>query len=390
MRKIGSSQMRGGIVTPLFIYIILGLLILSIPPGMATGRTSVITDITHISSSQTATVITRSIDEAQHESNILPELLTDDYRSTSSQYTYDGIRPDVSVADNLRRSLQTADIPEVSISEYTYDIDSPGHIPHIPISIDGNAEFAAGGWPGDGSALTPYRIENYVINGSGSDCISIQNTDVYFIIDNCTLQDASGDYGLFLSEVVNGQVTETLFRDSSYGLFINYTSDCTFYDCTFESFVSMEGLLNGLTFDYCTFLEVTGIQSWSIDINYLEITNCDFIGLGYTVVHLTGGSHLTIDNCNFVNKQTPIFAGNFDQSSITNCNFTDGYWGVSFGGSNNIVAHNCFEDNGRGITGQPYALQVYGNNFHIYDNTFLNNSIGIKTRRLYDSLIEYN
>ena len=391
MRKIWSYQMRGGIITPLIIYIILGLLILSIPPGVVTGRTFVITDITHISSSQTATVITRSTDEAQHESNILPELLTDDYRSTSSQYTYEGIRPDVSVADDLRRSLQTADIPEVSTSEYTYDIDSFGHIPHAPISIDGNAEFAAGGWPGDGSALTPYRIENYVINGSGSDCISIKNTDVYFIIDNCTLQDAPGYNGIFINNVENGQLVKNLFRDLWIGISFNYSTDCTVYDCTFDDPSQGISIASSysLTFDHCTFLDCWGIDSLSAD--YLEIINSDFYGDGESqALYLYNGEHLTIDHCNFVNQQSAVFLANFDQSSITNCNFTDGYWGCALGGSDNTVAHNIFEDNGEGVTDQPYALNIGGDNFHVYDNTFDNNSRGIVIYNLIDSVIEYN
>lgn len=383
MRKIGSSQKRGGITTPIIIYIILGLLILSIPPGVATGRAFIISDVSHISSSQIATEITRGLDEAPGESNYLPEFFTDDYQSTSSQYRYDGIRPDVSVADDFRRSSQSSDISEVSKYEPTRGVDSFGEIPHDPIIIDGNAAFAAGGWPGDGSPTTPYRIENYLINVTSGDCISIRNTDVYFIIDNCTL-----DGGLSLSDVVNGQVIETLFNG---GLDLNYTSDCTIYDCTFQSSVWMEGPINDLTFDYCTFLGVLGFESYSTAIDYLEITNCDFIGPGYQLVYLTGGgSHLTVDNCNFVNYQWPIWAGNFDQSSITNCNFTDGYWGCALGGSGNTVAHNLFEDNGEGVTDQPYALNIYGDNCYIYDNTFDNNSRGIVISSSIDSVIEYN
>ena len=379
MRIFGSSKMHGWKITPIFIYMILGFLILSIPPGVTTNRTFVITDITHISSSQSTSVITRSTGESRSESDRLPELLTDDYRSTSSQYTYEGIRPDVSVADDLRGPSQTVDIPDVSPSDYSFDVGSFGHIPHDPISIDGNAEFAAGGWPGDGSPTTPYRIENYFINNSAG--ISIRNTDVYFIIDNCTL-----DGGLSLSDVVNGQVIETLFNG---GLILNYTSDCTFYDCTFQSSVWMEGPINGLTFDYCTFHSYSGITTYSIAIDYFEITNCDFYGEG-EVLYLPGGSHLTIDHCNFVNHLRAMWVGNFEQSSITNCNFTEGYWGCTLGGSGITVAHNLFEDNGEGVIDQPYALYVSGDNFHVYDNTFDNNTIGIKIGESHNSVIEYN
>ncbi|MGY5854902.1 MAG: NosD domain-containing protein, partial [Candidatus Thorarchaeota archaeon] len=68
----------------------------------------------------------------------------------------------------------------------------------------------------------------------------------------------------------------------------------------------------------------------------------------------------------------------------------DGYWGCSLGGSDNTVAHNLFENNGEGVTDQPYALGVWGDNYHVYDNTFTNNSRGIMIHNSIDSVIEYN
>ena len=48
-----------------------------------------------------------------------------------------------------------------------------GDIPHIPIFIDSDDDFTTLGFPGDGSPGNPYRIENYVIDGTSTDiCIN--------------------------------------------------------------------------------------------------------------------------------------------------------------------------------------------------------------------------
>jgi len=58
----------------------------------------------------------------------------------------------------------------------------------------GNAK-TAGICTGNGTYSEPYIIEDLVIDGGGSgSCISIENSDVYFKIDNCSVYN-SGDNG---------------------------------------------------------------------------------------------------------------------------------------------------------------------------------------------------
>jgi len=69
---------------------------------------------------------------------------------------------------------------------------------HKPIHIDGDVEFRKmaikEGWKGDGTYSTPYIIENLCINGRRHIyCISIKNTNVYFIIKNCILFNTKED-----------------------------------------------------------------------------------------------------------------------------------------------------------------------------------------------------
>jgi parallel beta-helix repeat protein len=64
-----------------------------------------------------------------------------------------------------------------------------------PISIDGDVDLhdqaVLNGWLGDGTASSPYIIANLTIDAGGQEsAISINNTDAYLTIENCTLSNA--------------------------------------------------------------------------------------------------------------------------------------------------------------------------------------------------------
>lgn len=84
--------------------------------------------------------------------------------------------------------------------------------PHAPIYINGNDDFASQAanerWPGDGTEQNPYIIAGYEIDGNGgSSGISIENTDVWFVIRNCKVWNATGIVfggGIYLCSVRHG------------------------------------------------------------------------------------------------------------------------------------------------------------------------------------------
>ncbi|MBY8991961.1 MAG: right-handed parallel beta-helix repeat-containing protein [Candidatus Lokiarchaeota archaeon] len=86
---------------------------------------------------------------------------------------------------------------------------------HELISIDGNADFHTQalneGWSGNGTVGNPYVIEDYIItnNRSNQHVIYIQNTNVYFIIQNVTVKItryAFDKSGYYLNNVKNGEL----------------------------------------------------------------------------------------------------------------------------------------------------------------------------------------
>jgi parallel beta-helix repeat protein len=82
------------------------------------------------------------------------------------------------------------------------------------IHIDNNWSAArdAGICTGNGTYSVPYIIKDLVIDGEGSgSCILIENSNVYFKIENCTVYNSgasSNDAGIKLSHVNNSQLID--------------------------------------------------------------------------------------------------------------------------------------------------------------------------------------
>ncbi|MFX0071309.1 MAG: nitrous oxide reductase family maturation protein NosD, partial [Candidatus Hermodarchaeota archaeon] len=93
---------------------------------------------------------------------------------------------------------------------------------HI-INNSGWVDFRnAGNCTGNGTYSEPYVIEDLIIDGGGSDsCILIENSNVYFKIENCTVYnsgywDGEDDAGIKLQGVSNGTL---ISNNASYNYF---------------------------------------------------------------------------------------------------------------------------------------------------------------------------
>jgi len=97
------------------------------------------------------------------------------------------------------------------------------------ISVNGNSDWInlknAEKCTGLGTSSDPYIVKDLVIDGGGSgNCILIENTDVHFKIENCTLYNSGGIWGnggiRFGELVSNGLVINNTIYDSYNGIFI--------------------------------------------------------------------------------------------------------------------------------------------------------------------------
>ncbi|GAH39004.1 unnamed protein product, partial [marine sediment metagenome] len=95
------------------------------------------------------------------------------------------------------------------------------------IHIDGNSGWSdaknAGICTGSGSYSNPYVIEDFVINGGGwGTCILIENSDVYFKIQNCTIFNSGGysNAGIRLSNVNNSLIITNNYSSNYNGIYL--------------------------------------------------------------------------------------------------------------------------------------------------------------------------
>ncbi|MFX0196103.1 MAG: NosD domain-containing protein [Candidatus Hodarchaeota archaeon] len=75
---------------------------------------------------------------------------------------------------------------------------SQQYVIHEPITITNNADFTAYGFPGDGSSSNPYVIESLNITSDARTLIHIENTTMYFRIQNNLLNGLINTYEIIL------------------------------------------------------------------------------------------------------------------------------------------------------------------------------------------------
>lgn len=97
------------------------------------------------------------------------------------------------------------------------------------ITINGNFELSQISSSGNGTELSPYVIEDLIINGQNDTyCILIGNTDKYFVIENCSFFNAS--VGLWFYNVTFGNVESSLmYQNLNIGIYLDCCYNCTFY-----------------------------------------------------------------------------------------------------------------------------------------------------------------
>lgn len=102
-----------------------------------------------------------------------------------------------------------------------------------PIHIDGNLGWAAfkaeGNCTGSGTSSNPYVIKNLEIDGGGSgSCILIENSDVYFRIEDCNLYNTGWGWGevagIKLYHVDNGKLIDNRCNNCEAGIFLEGSS----------------------------------------------------------------------------------------------------------------------------------------------------------------------
>ncbi|MHA2039124.1 MAG: NosD domain-containing protein [Promethearchaeota archaeon] len=188
------------------------------------------------------------------------------------------------------------------------DFNGPFFNNHDPISITGNQDFHARasseGWRGNGLLSNPYVIENLRINGSGNKwpnfcLISIKNTDVAFIINNCLL--------IVETESI---YTGIHFQFVSYGLIVNNTISNIPEIAVELSYSSNNSIINNTILS-----NRWGVVAYSSPYNYIAgntISNNEIEGIQIE----DSENILIMENDVFSNVWAGIYLSNASNSSI--------------------------------------------------------------------------
>ena len=95
------------------------------------------------------------------------------------------------------------------------------YVAHEPISIQGDGDFAAFGFPGEGSVDNPYRIEGLNITSASHRLIHIEDTMAYFCIQNNLLNGLNDTWtGISLRNVSHGMITANFVSQCTHGILL--------------------------------------------------------------------------------------------------------------------------------------------------------------------------
>ena len=124
---------------------------------------------------------------------------------------------DPNITSNFNEEFEHDNLKISAVSGKIHIINNSGW---VAFKNDGNCT-------GNGTYSDPYIIEDLVIDGGGSgSCILIENSDVYFKIENCTLFN-SDTSGLYLKNVSNGKILNNNCSFNRYGIYTYYSKNNT-------------------------------------------------------------------------------------------------------------------------------------------------------------------
>ncbi|MGA1820433.1 MAG: NosD domain-containing protein, partial [Thermoplasmatota archaeon] len=235
-------------------------------------------------------------------------------------------------------------------------------VDHSPITINGNSALqtraSSEGWPGSGSAVDPYIIQNYRIMATGATCISISNTDLHLVIRGCNLT-VSSQAGILLSGSRNIRVTGNhIGPNDGDGIRLSSSSDSRIDNNTMDAdniFVMNYNGIHLVGSSTGNLIQNNSVHRSENDGIRLEDTSTDNRLLGNYLVEnwnnailLGSDRNQVMDNTIWANKVGVMVDANDVQ--IAGNKFRQNSWGVTLHtGSRNVVRNNNFVRNNYGV-----------------------------------------
>ncbi|MFX0076358.1 MAG: nitrous oxide reductase family maturation protein NosD [Candidatus Hermodarchaeota archaeon] len=236
---------------------------------------------------------------------------------------------------------------------------------------------------GSGSWSDPYVINDLIIDGrNSSNCIKIQNSSVYFRIENCTLLNAGSDWsseyaGIKLIHTSNGMIVGNNCSRNMYGISLtSYCSNNTVYNnyvnYNFYSGISLNTFCSNNTISRNSANNNTtfGISiSWNSHNNTVSKNNATKNIIGLEVSSFSKFNNIIENNLSY--NDFPGWTSNGIRISRAENNSL----------VRNIVSHNGWE-----------GIHAYeSKQTHLLNNTIRNNgNLGIRLIHCDDNILQRN
>jgi len=250
------------------------------------------------------------------------------------------------------------------------------------ISINGNSGWAdfktAGKCTGDGTSSIPYVIEDLEIDGGGTgSCILIENSDVYFEIENCTVYNSGGIYGnagISLSNVTNGQlINNTSSFNKDFGIAVKTCENITIGNNTLNN--NSAGIyIRDPSFGTGTSVNINIVENkiynHTGDGIYMYRTNNSYVSKN-NVSSGRGGIYLVFSNdVSVVNNLVEDCSSAAIVGSLSNnLNFTENLMissGISISGEYSALSTYSIDTSNK-VNGKPVYFHLDSNNLDNID-----------------------
>ena len=275
---------------------------------------------------------------------------------------------------------------EKKVDNLGYNKDLKSSAVSGKIHINGNSEWIAfkndGNCSGEGIYSNPYVIEDLVIDGEGSgSCILIENSSVYFRIENCTLRNSGpySDAGIKLSYVINSQlINNNCSSNGGKGISLSYSNNNTISENAVENNSEFGISLswsnyNTISGNIVNNNEQSGIQLYSSVNNSVSGNTANS--------NIFSGIHLYKSDNNIIlgNNATSNTLYGISSDEINNNNITG-----NTANSNDKVGIYLYDSKNISLLGNTannnsdYGISLSSSDYNtISGNTANNNSIGI-------------
>jgi parallel beta-helix repeat protein len=192
-----------------------------------------------------------------------------------------------------------------------FRVDPSALIDHVPILINGTGDFVAQGWPGAGTQASPYRISSLNITRDvGLRCIDIMNTQTYFKIEDCFVNQGS-------------QLEAIRFTNTSHGA-IDYS---TIYGQDVVSATGAAITLNDANNTVVDHIESYGRGALGIQASnsyHLTCSRSVFDSADYRALLVQYSDYLTVLGCEFYNYNPSwycTYVNQVNHTSVSNSRF---------------------------------------------------------------------